>query len=91
MIIHKPLMPSVVIIYQISFLSEIKMVPLDAADTICLMACMCVYEFLRYEQEGAVQRSTDFHLCIRCSQYQIISIRVFYVINRTALGMQLPE
>lgn len=62
MIIYKPLMPNVAIIYQISSLSEIKMVPLDAADTICLMACICVYEFLIYEQEGAVQRSTDFHL-----------------------------
>lgn len=59
MIIHKP---TAVIIFQISCLSEIKMVPLDAADTICLVACLCVYEFLRGEQEGVVQRSTVFHL-----------------------------
>lgn len=62
MIIHKPLMPTAVTIFQISSLSEIKMVPLDAADKICLMACLCVYEFLRDEQEGVVQRSTAFHL-----------------------------
>lgn len=44
-------MPTAVIIFQISFLSEIKMVPLDAVDTICLLACLCVYEFQRDEQE----------------------------------------
>lgn len=62
MIIHKSLMLTAVLIFQISSFSVIKMVPLDAADTICLMACLCVYEFLRDEQEGVVQRSTAFHL-----------------------------
>lgn len=60
MIIHKTLVPTAVIIFQIFSLSEIKIVPLDAADTICLM--VCVYEFLGAEQEGTVQRSTAFHL-----------------------------
>lgn len=76
MTIRKPLMPSAVIIFQISSLSEIKMVSLNAADTICLMARLCVYEFLRDEQERVVQRSTAFHL-IR--QIQSVSISESYV------------
>lgn len=70
MIIRKPVMPSAVIIFQISSLSEIKMVSLNAADTICLIACSCAYEFLRDEQER-VQRSTAFHLI-----YQIQSVHI---------------
>lgn len=90
MIIHKALILTEVIIYQISSLSEIEMMPLDAADTICLMACLCFYEFLRDEREGVVQRSTDLHL-----MYQIVSVYIsksciFYVVNRTILRMQLP-
>lgn len=37
MIIHRPLMSTAVINFQISSFSEIKMLPLNAADAIILM------------------------------------------------------
>lgn len=88
MIIHKPLVPTAVIIFQISSISEIKIVPLDAADTICLM--VCIYEFLRDEREGAVQRSTAFPSNISdiiSVHFKIISTCIFNLVNRYILGM----
>lgn len=38
------------------------MASLSAADTICLMACLCVYEFLRDEQKRVVQRCFSLNM-----------------------------